>query len=170
MSSAQNCGKCNKTVYQTEKVEAAGKWYHKGCFKCADPSCGIQLNLKTFKVVNNDIWCEKHLPKPKATSVADSVSVVHAMHAPKKTSEGLHKAQVGTGETPTYGLDTISTQHALAAPKKQSENLGHVKKGDGIGLAPGAIPRGASGSMEQLDAGDDGQVGQEGTEEEEVAA
>ncbi|KAJ3047929.1 hypothetical protein HK097_011033 [Rhizophlyctis rosea] len=140
--STQPCNACTKTVYPTEKVEAAGKWYHKGCFKCADPQCGITLNLKTFKVENNQIWCEKHLPKPKHTAVADSVSIVHAMHAPKKVAEGLHKAQVGTGETPSYGLDTIQAQHALNAPKVAAENIGNVQKGFNV--------PGRAGSQNQL--------------------
>ncbi|KAJ3044545.1 hypothetical protein HDV00_001974 [Rhizophlyctis rosea] len=153
--SAQNCGACAKTVYPTEKIEAAGKWYHKGCFKCSDPACGITLNLKTFKVVNEAIWCDKHAPKPKATAIADSVSIVHAMHAPKKVAEGLQKVQVGTGETPTYGLDTVSAQHALNAPKIKAENIGNVQKG-------GANKLGSSnqltGSQSNLDASQDDEV------------
>ncbi|KAJ3166439.1 Metabotropic GABA-B receptor subtype 3A [Geranomyces variabilis] len=136
--SAQKCGTCEKTVYATEKIEAAGKHYHKGCFKCSDPNCNIQLNLKTFQAQNNEIWCGKHVPVPKATAVADSVSVLHAKHAPKKATEGLHKTNVGTGETPTYGLDTLGTQHALLSPKKSSENLGTVRKG---GAGSGSVPR-----------------------------
>ncbi|KAI8921257.1 hypothetical protein PhCBS80983_g02507 [Powellomyces hirtus] len=130
MSSSEKCGKCEKTVYPTEKVEAASKWYHKGCFKCSDQNCNIQLNLKTFQVVNEQIWCQKHAPQPKATAVADAVSVMHAKHAPKKASEGLHKTTVGTGETPSYGLDTLGTQHALLVPRKSAENLGTAQKGD----------------------------------------
>ncbi|KAI8588271.1 hypothetical protein BDZ88DRAFT_422540 [Geranomyces variabilis] len=136
--SSEKCGTCEKTVYATEKIEAAGKHYHKGCFKCSDPKCNIQLNLKTFQAQNNQIWCGKHVPVPKATAVADSVSVLHAKHAPKKATEGLHKTNVGTGETPTYGLDTLGTQHALLSPKKSSENLGTVRKG---GAGGSSVPR-----------------------------
>ncbi|KAI8998012.1 hypothetical protein BC832DRAFT_566644 [Gaertneriomyces semiglobifer] len=128
---SQACGKCDKTVYQTEKVEAAGKWFHKGCFKCNDPACNIQLNLKSFQAVNGSVWCDKHVPKPTATAVADSVSVLHALNAPKKASENLKKAQVGTGETPNIGLDTISNQHALNAPRKVAENLHKTQVGTG---------------------------------------
>ncbi|KAJ3101560.1 hypothetical protein HDU96_009930 [Phlyctochytrium bullatum] len=128
--SSQLCGKCDKTVYATEKVEAASKWYHKGCFKCADASCNIQLNLKTFQAAHGAIYCDKHVPKHKAAQIPDPVSIQHAVHVPKKSNEGLHKIQVGTGETPKYGIDTISTQHALNAPKSTAENLGHIQKGD----------------------------------------
>ncbi|KAJ3327663.1 hypothetical protein HDU76_011366 [Blyttiomyces sp. JEL0837] len=128
--SSQTCGQCQRTVYVTEKVDLGGRWIHKGCLKCDDESCHIQLNLKTFKQANGGIWCEKHVPKHKAASVTDSVAEKRALAAPKKAPEGLHRVLVGTGETPTYGLDSIATQHALAAPKKQAENLGFVHKGD----------------------------------------
>ncbi|TPX35366.1 hypothetical protein SmJEL517_g02220 [Synchytrium microbalum] len=140
---SQNCNSCSKTVYPTERIDAAGSQYHKagqtflcslneplGCFKCHEETCKIQLSLKTFKAAEGQVWCEKHLPKPKATAIADSVSVMHAMHAPKKVTEGLHTIKVGTGEVPSYGLDTVSNQHALNAPKKPIENLGNVQKGD----------------------------------------
>ncbi|KAL2912029.1 hypothetical protein HK105_208458 [Polyrhizophydium stewartii] len=127
------CGKCAKTVYANEKLEAAGKWFHKGCFKCSNAECSIQLNLKSFKAAEGQIWCEKHTPKAQYTTVTDSVSVMHALHAPKKSTEGLHKVQVGTGEAPSIGLETMSMQHALTAPKKPVENLGNVKKDEAIG-------------------------------------
>lgn len=41
-----SCGRCQKTVYPTEKVDAAGKAWHKACFKCSDASCNITLNLQ----------------------------------------------------------------------------------------------------------------------------
>jgi hypothetical protein len=34
--------------------------------------------------------------------------------APRKTAEGLGKAQKGTGERPQVGLETIATQQALS--------------------------------------------------------
>ncbi|KAJ3150492.1 hypothetical protein HDU86_006369 [Geranomyces michiganensis] len=169
--SSEKCGTCEKTVYATEKVEAAGKQYHKGCFKCSDPNCNIQLNLKTFQAQNNQIWCGKHVPVPKATAVADSVNILHAKHAPKKATEGLHKTNVGTGGTPTYGLDTLGTQHALLSPRKSAENLGTVRKGDAGATVPrqgrknsqGGSNGGSSASLEQqqsqeqLDGDNEGQ-------------
>ncbi|KAJ3195519.1 hypothetical protein HK101_011883 [Irineochytrium annulatum] len=127
--SSQACGKCCKTVYQTEKVEAASKWYHKGCFKCEDPTCGITLSLKTFQAHSGQVWCDKHVPKHKAAQVADSVAVVSAVNAPKKSNEGLHKIKVGTGETPSYGIETVANQHALNTPRKPVENMGFVHRG-----------------------------------------
>eukprot|EP01099_Mayorella_cantabrigiensis_P006123 TRINITY_DN5065_c0_g1_i1.p1 TRINITY_DN5065_c0_g1~~TRINITY_DN5065_c0_g1_i1.p1 ORF type:complete len:166 (+),score=50.43 TRINITY_DN5065_c0_g1_i1:78-575(+) len=129
------CGSCNKTVYPTEKVDAVGKAWHKACFKCQDDTCHITLNLNNFKGHEGKVYCAQHVPKPKATAVADSVATKTALAAPKKTAEGLGLAQKGTGEKPTVGLDSVSTQSALNAPKKTAEGLGNAQKGAGTGAA-----------------------------------
>ena len=36
------CGKCEKSVYFNEKVDACGKAWHKACFRCFD--CGKSLD------------------------------------------------------------------------------------------------------------------------------
>lgn len=70
------------------------------------------------------IYCGQHVPKHKLTSIADSMSTQHAINAPKKSSEGLHKIQVGTGEAGNVGIDSMSNQHAINAPKKSYEGIG----------------------------------------------
>ena len=96
-------------------MEAGNKHYHKLCFKCADSQCGITLTLKTLKTANGEIYCMKHVPKATATSVSDSVSVMHALHAPKKASEGLKKTQVDpSGQVPKYGLNSVNLQHNVS--------------------------------------------------------
>ena len=72
------CNKCGKTVYPTEKIEAAGGAFHKGCFKCNEDTCGTGLTLKTFKAHAGQIYCAKHVPAPKSTAIADSMSIMHA--------------------------------------------------------------------------------------------
>ncbi|KAJ3377273.1 Echinoderm microtubule-associated protein-like 6, partial [Lobulomyces angularis] len=126
--SNQPCGKCNKTVYPVEKQEAGSKSYHKGCFKCSDTSCGIQLTLKTFTIVEDNLYCQKHKPVPTATAVADSINSVHVKNVPKKSNDKLY-----VGEKPTIGLDAMSNYHALHSPKKSTENLGNVQKGGNNG-------------------------------------
>ncbi|RKO95148.1 hypothetical protein CAUPRSCDRAFT_9347 [Caulochytrium protostelioides] len=101
------------------------------------------LNLKSFKAADAHVWCEKHLPKPKATAVADSVSTVHALMSPKKTTEGLHKTHVGVGDAVSLGPDSVAVLHATSAPRKSVENLGTVQKGSVAHLA---------GSNNSLDA------------------
>ena len=126
--STQLCGKCQKTVYPTEKIEAADKHFHKSCFKCIEQGCNISLTLKTLNVVDGALYCIKHVPKQKVISVADSLSVTHALNAPKKADESRRLVN-GSGEKINVGLDSISLQHAQNAPKKSNENLGYVQKG-----------------------------------------
>ncbi|KAJ3191143.1 hypothetical protein HK101_008055 [Irineochytrium annulatum] len=147
MSAKQDCGACSKAVFSTEKVEGAGKWWHRGCFKCSETSCGITLNLKTFQAKEGKLYCGQHVPKHKATAIADSMSMVQALNAPKKGNEGLHKVQLGTGEAPTYGIETMSHQHALNAPRRSAENIGHVQKTPrGLGSDSDVSGRNSTGS------------------------
>lgn len=119
-----NCGRCEKTVYATEAIQGAGKTWHKLCFRCSDTSCNIVLTLKTFKGYQGQVYCNRHEPKAGHTSVADSVSVIHALQAPKRVTEGLHKTQVdSSGHQTSYGLNAVGVQHSLKAPQKTTEGL-----------------------------------------------
>eukprot|EP01118_Nematostelium_gracile_P008159 TRINITY_DN2696_c0_g1_i1.p1 TRINITY_DN2696_c0_g1~~TRINITY_DN2696_c0_g1_i1.p1 ORF type:complete len:123 (+),score=17.56 TRINITY_DN2696_c0_g1_i1:84-452(+) len=42
----EKCGRCAKTVYPTEKVNAIGKSWHKACFKCTTCNATIQLGTE----------------------------------------------------------------------------------------------------------------------------
>jgi Ca2+-binding EF-hand superfamily protein len=65
------CASCSKTVYPVETINALNTVWHKGCFKCQEDGCGITLNLKTFKGSNGKIFCSKHVPAYKATSIVN---------------------------------------------------------------------------------------------------
>lgn len=146
----QQCPKCSKTVYPKEKIETGKNWYHSGCFKCSEAGCNIQLNLKTFLLVNEALWCKQHAPKPQQTVIADSMSVVAALHAPKK-DVGHSSIVVGTGEKPSVGLDSIALQSGLNAPKKGAEGLGHAQKGE-LGSKNSLGSKHSLGSKQSLNA------------------
>ncbi|KAK2718909.1 hypothetical protein QYM36_006053, partial [Artemia franciscana] len=44
--------------------------WHKTCFKCQ--TCGMTLNMKTYKGFNKLPYCEAHIPKVKATTVSET--------------------------------------------------------------------------------------------------
>lgn len=115
------CGKCAKTVYPEETIEGAGKKWHKGlCFRCHyDGGCSITLDLKNFFAFEGKVYCKNHVPKPKATTVADDVMTEHVRNAPKKASEGLgtaHKGAPGTERKTTGAAASASTPAPTAAP------------------------------------------------------
>jgi len=97
---SDKCPRCNKTVYKQEEIKGAGKVWHKLCFKCKE--CGLSLTEKTLFASSGDIYCKVHVPKAKATQVADSKSMEHALNAPKKASEALGTVHKGAGGAGHY--------------------------------------------------------------------
>ncbi|CAG9856366.1 unnamed protein product [Phyllotreta striolata] len=67
---SKKCGRCEKTVYPTEEVKCLDKVWHKLCFKCKD--CGMALNMRNYKGFNKEPYCEAHIPKAKATTMAET--------------------------------------------------------------------------------------------------
>jgi len=94
-------------VYPIEEVKALEQSYHKGCFKCTEPGCGVTLNLKTFKSANNKVFCAKHVPQAKPTqlTVDGSLAAMNAVNAPKTSkAQGIKKdtrMTFGPGQLPT---------------------------------------------------------------------
>jgi len=112
------CGKCAKTVYSEEEVAAVGKKWHKACFRCHGDGCSISLDLKNFKGHEGKVYCAAHVPKPKATVVADDVMTEHARNAPKKATEGsgaAHRGAAGSERKAPPGSATASS--STPAPK-----------------------------------------------------
>ncbi|XP_063702811.1 LIM and SH3 domain protein Lasp isoform X1 [Culicoides brevitarsis] len=66
----KSCARCSKTVYPIEELKCLDKSWHKACFKCTE--CGMTLNMKTYKGFNKNPYCEAHVPKAKATTIAET--------------------------------------------------------------------------------------------------
>ncbi|XP_014245409.1 LIM and SH3 domain protein F42H10.3 isoform X2 [Cimex lectularius] len=66
----KKCARCEKTVYPIEELKCLDKIWHKQCFKCQ--VCNMTLNMRNYKGFNKDPYCEAHIPKAKATTVADT--------------------------------------------------------------------------------------------------
>jgi len=93
---ADKCGKCTKTVYKQEEMKAAGKTWHKQCFKCMADGCTISLDLKTVNAHEGKIFCKAH--KFVASKSKDGVvdkNIGNALNAPKKESESVGNVQKG---------------------------------------------------------------------------
>ncbi|XP_066258583.1 LIM and SH3 domain protein F42H10.3 [Euwallacea similis] len=66
----KGCARCEKTVYPTEELKCLDKVWHKLCFKCKD--CGMALNMRNYKGFNKEPYCDAHVPKAKATTMAET--------------------------------------------------------------------------------------------------
>ncbi|KAF9318364.1 hypothetical protein BG003_011377 [Podila horticola] len=107
--STRPCSTCKKTVYVNEKIDAEGRWYHRPCFKCSAPNCHAALNLRNFQMAALDdsvldpmtdrplkvLVCKDHVPMPKHSFNADSLSHSHTASVPKPSIPGLHRALMG---------------------------------------------------------------------------
>ncbi|KAG0352798.1 hypothetical protein BG005_007813 [Podila minutissima] len=107
--STRPCATCKKTVYVNEKLEAEGRWYHRPCFKCSALNCRSSLNLRNFQMAALDdsvldpmtnrplkvLVCKDHVPMPKHSNDAASLSLSHTASAPKPSIPGLHRALMG---------------------------------------------------------------------------
>ncbi|WP_411026663.1 LIM domain-containing protein, partial [Salmonella sp. s54395] len=51
-------------------MKALDQTWHKGCFKC--DTCGLKLNMKTYKGYDKRPYCNTHYPTTKFTAVADT--------------------------------------------------------------------------------------------------
>ncbi|KAL3289087.1 hypothetical protein HHI36_003529 [Cryptolaemus montrouzieri] len=67
---SKKCARCEKTVYPTEELKCLDKIWHKPCFKCKE--CGMALNMRNYKGFNKEPYCEAHIPKAKATTMAET--------------------------------------------------------------------------------------------------
>ncbi|XP_022908244.1 LIM and SH3 domain protein 1 [Onthophagus taurus] len=66
----KTCARCEKMVYPTEELKCLDKVWHKICFKCKE--CGMSLNMRNYKGFNKEPYCEAHIPKAKATPMAET--------------------------------------------------------------------------------------------------
>jgi len=67
---SKKCAKCEKTVYPVEELKCLEKIWHKTCFKCQ--VCNMTLSMKNYKGFDKLPYCGAHVPKAKATVVADT--------------------------------------------------------------------------------------------------
>ncbi|CAG7726872.1 unnamed protein product [Allacma fusca] len=85
------CSRCNKSVYPLEELKCLDKVWHKGCFRCSE--CDMTLNMKTYKGFNKLPYCEAHIPKAKATTVAETPELKRIQENTKIQSNAAYHAE-----------------------------------------------------------------------------
>ena len=129
------CCRCNKSVYENEKVQAAGKIYHTHCFKCIICFKSLQLsNYLTNK--ENDVLCDRcyyanHGPEGFRTGGQGVNLKVNFKDEDQKTKKNQEKQK--QQEELALKMDQLqkkkqqptlpSRKPALTALKKEQEEL-----------------------------------------------
>ncbi|XP_039297796.1 LIM and SH3 domain protein Lasp, partial [Nilaparvata lugens] len=74
-----------------EELKCLDKIWHKQCFKCQ--VCNMTLNMRNYKGFNKDPYCEAHIPKAKATTVAETPELKRIAENTKIQSNVMYHAE-----------------------------------------------------------------------------
>lgn len=88
---SKKCARCEKTVYPIEELKCLDKTWHKLCFKCQ--VCNMSLNMRNYKGFNKDPYCEAHIPKAKATTMAETPELKRIAENTKIQSNVMYHAE-----------------------------------------------------------------------------
>jgi len=83
------CGKCGKAVYMAEEILAAGKKWHKMCFKCTN--CKKLLDSSTMASHDGDLYCKScHTRKFGTTGYGYGIGA-GTLSSEKGVSQGVYQ-------------------------------------------------------------------------------
>jgi len=121
-----NCLRCGKTVYPTDKIGPLKDFtfFHSGCFRCVE--CSSKLTLKTYynnqhSQTDKEVYCSQHVPKIGPGKFdGDSIGIKVALNAPKSS---MHvNEQIRPGGKSSIDADAIGIRHNIEqSHKKESE-------------------------------------------------
>ncbi|KAK3239825.1 hypothetical protein CYMTET_50275 [Cymbomonas tetramitiformis] len=121
------CAGCGKTVYATEKFEAADKIWHAGCFRCSD--CQAKLSLTNYTASKGVVYCRLHVPTLTPKIGMDSVAFQDALNAPKRDEmvDAVNRSQGSVRKESVAGEESAVAEEAAAeavpepAPEPEEE-------------------------------------------------
>ncbi|XP_063040564.1 LIM and SH3 domain protein 1 [Engraulis encrasicolus] len=117
------CGRCNKVVYPTEKVNCLDKYWHKGCFSCE--VCKMTLNMKNYKGFEKKPYCNAHYPKTSFTSVADTPENLRLKQQSKMQSQVLYKEEFEKSKGKGFSV-VVDTPESMRL-KKTQDQISNIK-------------------------------------------
>ncbi|KAF0025717.1 hypothetical protein F2P81_022598 [Scophthalmus maximus] len=117
------CGRCNKPVYPTEKINCLDKYWHKGCFSCE--VCKMALSMTTYKGFEKKPYCSMHYPKTSFTIVADTPENLRLKQQSLLNSQALYKEdfEKSKGKGFSVVVDTPEMQRL----KKTQDQISNIK-------------------------------------------
>ncbi|KAF5400612.1 LIM zinc-binding domain-containing Nebulette [Paragonimus heterotremus] len=67
MSANKPCTQCKEIVYPLEQIKCLDQIWHRKCFRCH--SCGMALNMSSYRGYEKKPYCSAHYPQPKRFTV-----------------------------------------------------------------------------------------------------
>ncbi|KAM9843679.1 LIM and SH3 domain protein 1 [Aulostomus maculatus] len=119
------CGRCNKIVYPTEKVNCLDKYWHKGCFSCE--VCRMTLNMKNYKGFEKRPYCNAHYPKTQFTCVADTPENLRLKQQSKMQSQVLYKEEFEKSKG--KGMSVVADTQDCQRNKKSQDQISNRNMG-----------------------------------------
>uniref|UniRef100_A0A3P9P458 LIM and SH3 domain protein 1 n=1 Tax=Poecilia reticulata TaxID=8081 RepID=A0A3P9P458_POERE len=117
------CGRCNKPVYPTEKINCLDKYWHKGCFSCE--VCKMALSMNNYKGFEKKPYCTMHYPKSSFTIVTDTPENLRLKQQSLLNSQALYKEdfEKNKGKGFSVVVDTPEMQRL----KKTQDQISNIK-------------------------------------------
>jgi len=121
-----NCLRCGKTVYPTDKIGPLKDFtfFHSGCFRCTE--CSSKLTLKTYynnqhSQTDKEVYCSQHVPKIGPGKFdGESIGIKVALNAPK-TSMHVNE-QIRPGGKSSMDADAIGIRSHLSQSSQLSQS------------------------------------------------
>ncbi|XP_034567005.1 LIM and SH3 domain protein 1 isoform X2 [Notolabrus celidotus] len=117
------CGRCERVVYPTEKVNCLDKYWHKGCFSCE--VCKMTLNMKNYKGFDKRPYCNAHYPKTSFTIVADTPENRRLKEQSKNQSQVLYKEDFEKNKGKCFSAVAITPE--MERIKKAQDQISNIK-------------------------------------------
>ncbi|KAJ7984419.1 hypothetical protein DPEC_G00354650 [Dallia pectoralis] len=117
------CGRCNKMVYPTEKVNCLDKYWHKGCFSCE--VCKMTLNMKNYQGFDKKPFCSMHYPKSSFTSVIDTPENLRLKQQSMLNSQALYKEEFEKNKG--KGFSVVADTPEMQRVKKTQDQISNIK-------------------------------------------
>lgn len=117
------CGRCNKQVYPTEKINCLDKYWHKGCFSCE--VCKMALSMSNYKGFEKKPYCSMHYPKTSFTIVTDTPENLRLKQQTMLNSQALYKEEFEKNKG--KGFSVVTDTPELQRLKKTQDQISNIK-------------------------------------------
>uniref|UniRef100_A0A3B4ZEW0 LIM and SH3 domain protein 1 n=1 Tax=Stegastes partitus TaxID=144197 RepID=A0A3B4ZEW0_9TELE len=118
------CGRCNKPVYPTEKINCLDKYWHKGCFSCE--VCKMALSMNNYKGFEKKPYCSMHYPKTSFTIVTDTPENLRLKQQSMLNSQALYKEDFERNKG--KGFSVVADTPEMQRVKKTQDQISHVRR------------------------------------------